>query len=126
VTSVGDAWALVGLEKVNLMSDIPPIHLSTQAPAAVGSNGAHHRPVNGQAPVPADTVEISELGQRLSALANDPDIRLEKVQALRLAIAEGTYETQEKLDATVARLVEVLRNAEPYEPEIPNTDEQTT
>lgn len=104
------------------MSDIPPINLTTKAPSGVNSNGVHPRPVNGQAAAPGDTVEISELGQRLSTLASDAGVRLEKVQTIRQAILDGTYETPAKLEAAVSRLVEVLRDSEPHTSDIGRKD----
>jgi anti-sigma28 factor (negative regulator of flagellin synthesis) len=58
-----------------------------------------------------DRVEISELAQLLSSL--DPDrqasIRTEKVTEIRSAIANGTYETDDKIDYVVGRLMDVLQ-----------------
>jgi anti-sigma28 factor (negative regulator of flagellin synthesis) len=67
-------------------------------PAAPPSDGGDH-------------VEISELAQLLSSL--DPDnqalFRAEKVANIREAIANGTYETTDKIDYVVSRLMDVLQ-----------------
>lgn len=59
-----------------------------------------------------DHVEISELAQLLSSL--DPDsqtlFRAEKVASIRESIANGTYETQDKIDYVVGRLMQVLQD----------------
>jgi len=39
----------------------------------------------------------------------DPDIRTDLVQRLRLEIANGTYETPDKLDAALDRLLDGLQ-----------------
>lgn len=63
-----------------------------------------------------DSVEISELAQLLSSL--DPDqqtgIRAQKVADIRAAIANGTYETADKIDYVVSRLMDELE-AGPFE-----------
>ena len=56
-----------------------------------------------------DRVEISETARFLSTLERGGDIRVDKVLAIREAIADGTYETDDKIDVTVDRLIEVLR-----------------
>jgi anti-sigma28 factor (negative regulator of flagellin synthesis) len=43
-----------------------------------------------------------------SAPANDPNIRYDLVARVRREIANGTYDTEEKLDAALARLLERL------------------
>jgi anti-sigma28 factor (negative regulator of flagellin synthesis) len=72
-------------------------------PAAPPSDGGDH-------------VEISELARLLSSL--DPDsqalFRAEKVANIRDAIASGTYETEDKLDYVVSRLMDVLQDG-PHE-----------
>lgn len=60
---------------------------------------------------PADQLEISEIARLLSSL--DPEeqagIRTQKVSDIREAIAQGTYETDDKIQYVVGRLMEVLR-----------------
>ncbi len=51
-----------------------------------------------------DTVEISDMARYLSEIKKLPEIRQDKVEAARQAIANGSYETPEKLDATVTQM----------------------
>lgn len=55
-----------------------------------------------------DTVEISDSARYLSELKKLPAIRQDKVAAARDSLANGTYETPEKLAVTVNRLMEDL------------------
>ena len=55
-----------------------------------------------------DTVEISDSARYLSELRKLPDIRQEKVDAVREQIAAGTYITPDKIDATVNALLQDL------------------
>jgi negative regulator of flagellin synthesis FlgM len=53
-----------------------------------------------------DEVQISDAG-RLVDLANQvPDIRQDRVNAIRQQIAAGTYETPEKLDVALNRFLD--------------------
>ena len=61
-----------------------------------------------QAGAPRDQVEISPLGQMLDGISRLPEIRHEKVEAIRQQIAAGTYETPEKLDLALDRLLDEL------------------
>lgn len=58
--------------------------------------------------VPRDHVEISPLGQMLDSIAQIPDIRHERVEEIRRQIAAGTYETPEKLELALDRLMDEL------------------
>jgi len=51
-----------------------------------------------------DQVDISVDGVRAAETASD--IRFDRVQAIRTAIAEGRYETAEKLDIALERLLD--------------------
>jgi anti-sigma28 factor (negative regulator of flagellin synthesis) len=90
------------------MNDIPPIKTASAV------NGiAPQKPVE-PARQPAtdageDRVEISEAGQLLSSLEHDAGIRAEKVARIRDEILNGTYETDDKVEVTVERLLDVLR-----------------
>jgi negative regulator of flagellin synthesis FlgM len=52
-----------------------------------------------------DHVEISEMGRILDEISRVPDVRADKVAELRHAIQAGTYETPEKLEIAVERLL---------------------
>jgi flagellar biosynthesis anti-sigma factor FlgM len=56
-----------------------------------------------------DTVEISDSARYLNEIRKLPDMREEKVRAAREAIAAGRFETAERIDGTVDRLLEELR-----------------
>jgi len=58
---------------------------------------------------PRDQVEISPLGQMLDGISQLPEIRQERVEEIRRQIAAGAYETPEKLEVAVDRLLEELR-----------------
>ena len=72
----------------------------------------HHKPAaKPQAPKPAaqtDRVDISEAAQRAARLQEIPDIRTDKVAAAKAAIAEGTYETDAKLNVALDRLLDEI------------------
>ena len=57
----------------------------------------------------ADRVELSAHAQLLHRLLQLPDVRIELVETVRQAIRDGTYETPEKLEAAVQRLLEEVR-----------------
>lgn len=61
-----------------------------------------------QAGAPRDQVEISPLGQMLDGISRLPEIRHEKVEAIRQQIASGTYETPEKLDIALDRMLDEM------------------
>ena len=56
-----------------------------------------------------DTVEISDSARYLSELKNLPD-RADKVQSAKDAIDAGTYETPERINGTVDRLLEAFNS----------------
>jgi negative regulator of flagellin synthesis FlgM len=62
-----------------------------------------------QAGAPRDQVEISPLGQMLDGISRLPEIRHEKVEAIRQQIAAGIYETPAKLELALDRLIDELR-----------------
>jgi negative regulator of flagellin synthesis FlgM len=57
---------------------------------------------------PRDHVEISPLGQMLDGISRLPEIRHEKVEEIRRQIVNGTYETPEKLEMALDRLIDEL------------------
>lgn len=65
-----------------------------------------------EAPRPAaetgDTAEISDIARLKGLLADVPDVRLEKIERLRAEIDSGAYETDEKIQTVIERLLEEL------------------
>ncbi len=57
---------------------------------------------------PRDHVEISPLGQMLDGISRLPEIRHERVEEIRSQIAAGTYETPEKLELALDRMLDEL------------------
>jgi negative regulator of flagellin synthesis FlgM len=61
-----------------------------------------------QTQAPRDRVEISPIGRMLDGVARLPEIRHERVEAIRAQIAAGVYETPEKLEVALDRLMDEL------------------
>jgi negative regulator of flagellin synthesis FlgM len=57
---------------------------------------------------PRDSVEISPLGQMLDGISRLPEIRHEKVEEIRRQIATGSYETPERLELALDRMMDEL------------------
>jgi len=55
-----------------------------------------------------DRLDISEAGQIAARLAEIPEVRAERVQELRTAILNGTFETDERLSGAVERLLDEI------------------
>lgn len=55
-----------------------------------------------------DQLDLSEAGQIAAQMSDVPEIRQERVDALRAAISSGTYETDEKLDVALERLLDEI------------------
>ena len=68
-------------------------------------------PAPNRAPDPArhsDQLDISREADLVSRAREIPDIRAEQVASIRARIEAGTYETQEKLEVAVGRLLDEL------------------
>lgn len=58
---------------------------------------------------PQDEVEISSAGKMLDKLAQSSAVRAERLAQIQAAIADGTYETPQKLEAALERLLDEIR-----------------
>ena len=54
------------------------------------------------------TPDMAETLRLLERISRMPDIRFEKVQKMQELIAQGRFETPERIDGTVRRLMEEL------------------
>jgi negative regulator of flagellin synthesis FlgM len=55
-----------------------------------------------------DELQLSEEGQLVDKVRSLPDIRQDRVDQIKAQIADGTYETEEKLDIAVGRLLDEI------------------
>lgn len=83
------------------MTDISPIGRPqatgySRSGRAVRAGDGSTAPVRG-----SDRVEVSSAARFLSQLRQLPDVRQNLVDRVRAQIADGSYETQDKIDATV-------------------------
>jgi negative regulator of flagellin synthesis FlgM len=58
---------------------------------------------------PKDEVEISAVGKMLDDASRTPGIREQRLAEIKAAIEAGTYETPEKLELALSRMVEQLK-----------------
>ncbi len=82
---------------------------SLRRPPMVAGASGDEKQRSGESPERGDQVELSEVGRLLSAAQNVPDVRADKVAAVRSALKqdEGQF-IRDRLDATVDRLIESL------------------
>jgi anti-sigma28 factor (negative regulator of flagellin synthesis) len=58
---------------------------------------------------PRDEVEISSVGKLLDDASRTPGIREQRLAQIKSAIEAGTYETPEKLELALNRMIEDLK-----------------
>ena len=56
----------------------------------------------------SDTVEISDVAKLAARISEIPEVRTELIETVKTELAAGTYETSEKLEIAVERLLEDL------------------
>lgn len=81
----------------------------TQAPNAPHFNRRPQQASAGTSAQQVDQVDISPAAMAASESAGSQDVRQDVVSRVRAEIANGTYETPEKLDVAVDRLFDAIR-----------------
>ncbi len=94
------------------------IYGPTNVGGAQGVNGPQNqRPSQTQQPdatsgastsLSGDKLDISAAGEIAAALSSIPDIRQDRVDTIRQAIASGVYETDEKLSGALDNLLDEI------------------
>ncbi|GAB4137174.1 MAG: hypothetical protein Tsb009_04610 [Planctomycetaceae bacterium] len=79
----------------------PPVQKATEAKPAA----------------PRDEVEISSAGKMLDSLNQSGEVRAERLARIKSAIDAGEYETPEKLEAALMRMLQEINNDNPAESE---------
>ncbi len=98
---------------VAIMSEISNIGITNSYATAyrtsnTASAGQTQRGAQGQGVGESDPVEFSRLGRMLAGANDTSSLRLAKIQALRAEIADGTFETHERIEGTIDRMIQVL------------------
>ena len=91
------------------MSDIAPI--SRTGAAALQPRNTVQRVAEQSEAVTyrkADSVEFSDAARYLAKIAELPDVRTDLVDRVKSEIAAGSYETEDKIDASINALSEDL------------------
>lgn len=90
------------------MSEVTNIsNLFTTQPTARGTTPASPVRPNSDARA-EDRVEISDTGYALLRAAEESSLRIARVRAIRVEIDAGIYETPERIEGTVSRLLDIL------------------
>ncbi len=91
------------------MSDISPINRPSAAALAQATRALKQQPVEVNIPSrQTDKVELSTASRLLSRLSELPDVRHDLVNRIRQEIANGSYESDDKLNAAIDNLAQDL------------------
>ena len=93
---------VTGPNPINRLDGVKPKPAGTYGPDKAEKASADSVQIS------ADAIKRAEVHELKERIAQIPDIRLDKVRELRELIDQGLYETEERIDGTVARLLEVL------------------
>lgn len=85
---------------------IGPSTGSAASPSCVRSFPARDASVASRPPV--DRLDLSEHARHLERLRSMPSVRTEKVESIRASIERGTYDTPERMQAALMRLLHEL------------------
>jgi negative regulator of flagellin synthesis FlgM len=96
------------------MSDIAPIGRPSPAGPSGGGRITPNVPASAPPTRGADSVELSReamAAQWVSRLSELPQIRQDVVTRVKAEIAQGTYDTDDKLDAAISNMAQDLTEA---------------
>lgn len=84
------------------------IHASQAVHAPQSARAAEPQQATTGPTAPRDQLDLSAAGQMLDSIRDLPEIRHDRVQQLRTAIADGSYESADKLDGALERLLDEI------------------
>jgi len=86
-----------------------PAHLHGAQPIGPPHTSRASKPAEPNPPGPIqDELEISDAARLVDHIHEMPEIRQDRVNEIRAQIAEGTYETDEKLQIALGRLLDEI------------------
>ncbi|MBN1437286.1 MAG: flagellar biosynthesis anti-sigma factor FlgM [Sedimentisphaerales bacterium] len=93
------------MNNINGINSYPKLG-SINAPKPASSDAAPQASPASQPGEKADQVEISSIARYLSQIAQMPDIRFEKVEQIRQALADGNYDMDSALSQAIDNMLE--------------------
>ena len=88
---INGPFSVHGAQPIQPQSDIAPVEEVKVAESSIQ---------------PTDELDLSSETTMMSRIHNVPDVRMDRVAEIRAQIANGTYETSEKLDLAVGRMLD--------------------
>lgn len=88
---INGSFSIHGAQSIQPQSDIAPVEEVKVSETSIQ---------------PTDELDLSSETTMLSRIHNVPDVRMDRVAEIRAQIANGTYETSEKLDLAVGRMLD--------------------
>ena len=83
--------------------------VSGATPARAVAPAAAQPATSSQIAAPKDELEISTAGKMLDRLSESPDVRAERLAQIKKAIDNGSYDSDEKLEAALSKMFDSLR-----------------
>ena len=93
-------WSDMDVSGVGPVQGTGPIRSTTPANAAASAKP----PEASAATTPKDELELSAAGVAMDRVGETPEMRAERLAQIKEAIDDGSYETDEKLDAALSRM----------------------
>ena len=93
---------------MNAIININSILTSVPRTAEPRSTSPTSERLNDLSPVEGDTVEWSRFGRRLARAVELSSLSVARTRAIRAQIESGTFETPERINGTVERLLDVI------------------
>ena len=87
------------------------INIGNTYPSVPPSPTTHARPATSAQVlrgIDGDTLEVSLPGEALARAVEESSLRIARNRAIRAEIFSGTYETPERIDCTVDRILDVI------------------
>jgi negative regulator of flagellin synthesis FlgM len=85
-----------------------PAHVHGAQPLnAPHTSRVSQTPQSGSSPI-QDELSISDAARAVDQVGQVPDMRSDRIQQIRAQIADGTYETPQKLDVALGRLLDEI------------------
>lgn len=102
--SVQEGGADMDVRGVGSVSGASPIR-------STGSvSSAHPAATVAKPQFPRDELQLSSAGKLMDQLSQNADVRQERLARIREAIANGTYDTDEKLEAALAKMFDAIQS----------------